>query len=33
MPHLLARLTREVPDAVDKYTPHGRLPAEEFSPS
>jgi uncharacterized protein YidB (DUF937 family) len=25
---LLARLSRELPDAVDKYTPHGRLPAE-----
>lgn len=24
---LLARLTREVPNAVDKYTPDGRLPA------
>ena len=25
---LLARLSRELPDAVDKYTPQGRLPAE-----
>ena len=25
---LLARLTRELPDAVDKYTPQGRLPTE-----
>jgi uncharacterized protein YidB (DUF937 family) len=25
---LLARLCRELPDAVDKYTPQGRLPAE-----
>jgi uncharacterized protein YidB (DUF937 family) len=25
---LLARLSRELPDAVDKYTPEGRLPAE-----
>lgn len=24
---LLARLSRELPEAVDKYTPHGRLPA------
>jgi uncharacterized protein YidB (DUF937 family) len=24
---LLARLSRELPDAVDKYTPQGRLPA------
>lgn len=24
---LLARLSRELPDAVDKYTPEGRLPA------
>ena len=23
---LLARLSRELPDAVDKYTPQGRLP-------
>jgi uncharacterized protein YidB (DUF937 family) len=30
---LLARLARELPDAVDKYTPHGRLPAEELSRS
>ena len=29
---LLARLSRELPDAVDKYTPHGRLPAETGSP-
>ena len=29
---LLARLSRELPAAVDKYTPHGRLPTEaEFS--
>jgi uncharacterized protein YidB (DUF937 family) len=29
---LLARLSRELPDAVDKYTPEGRLPTEaEFS--
>jgi uncharacterized protein YidB (DUF937 family) len=29
---LLARLSRELPDAVDKYTPQGRIPAEaEFS--
>jgi uncharacterized protein YidB (DUF937 family) len=25
---ILARLTRELPDAVDKYTPQGRLPTE-----
>ena len=25
---LLARLARELPNAVDKYTPHGRLPTE-----
>ena len=25
---LLARLTRELPNAVDKYTPEGRLPAD-----
>jgi uncharacterized protein YidB (DUF937 family) len=25
---LVSRLTRELPDAVDKYTPEGRLPAE-----
>lgn len=25
---LLARLSRELPNAVDKYTPHGRLPTE-----
>jgi uncharacterized protein YidB (DUF937 family) len=24
---LLARLSRELPSAVDKYTPEGRLPA------
>ena len=31
---LLARLTRELPDAVDKYTPQGRLPSEaEFERS
>jgi uncharacterized protein YidB (DUF937 family) len=29
---LLARLSRELPDAVDKYTPHGRLPAETDLP-
>jgi uncharacterized protein YidB (DUF937 family) len=29
---LLARLSRELPDAVDKYTPHGRLPAETDFP-
>lgn len=29
---LLARLSRELPDAVDKYTPQGRIPTEaEFS--
>ena len=29
---LLARLSRELPDAVDKYTPQGRVPTEaEFS--
>ena len=29
---LLARLSRELPEAVDKYTPQGRLPTEaEFS--
>jgi len=29
---LLARLSRELPNAVDKYTPQGRLPADtEFS--
>ena len=26
--HLLSRLCRELPDAVDKYTPQGRLPTE-----
>lgn len=26
---LMARLSRELPDAVDKYTPEGRLPTEE----
>jgi uncharacterized protein YidB (DUF937 family) len=31
---LLARLSRELPDAVDKYTPQGRLPTEaDFSRS
>lgn len=31
---LLARLSRELPDAVDKYTPQGRLPTEaDFSGS
>lgn len=30
---LLARLSRELPDAVDRYTPQGRLPTEaELSP-
>ena len=29
---LLARLSRELPDAVDKYTPQGRLPAETDVP-
>jgi uncharacterized protein YidB (DUF937 family) len=29
---LLARLSRELPDAVDKYTPHGRLPTETDIP-
>ncbi len=29
---LLTRLTRELPDAVDKYTPQGRLPTEADSP-
>jgi|SRR4051794_30031390 len=28
---LLARLSRALPDAVDKYTPHGRLPNEAES--
>jgi uncharacterized protein YidB (DUF937 family) len=27
-PELLARLSRELPDAVDKYTPQGRLPTD-----
>lgn len=26
---LLARLSRELPDAVDKYTPQGRLPTDD----
>ena len=26
---ILSRLTRELPSAVDKYTPEGRLPAED----
>jgi uncharacterized protein YidB (DUF937 family) len=26
---LLARLTRDLPDAVDKFTPQGRLPTED----
>lgn len=26
---LVARLSRELPDAVDKYTPQGRLPTDE----
>ena len=31
---LLARLSRELPDAIDKYTPQGRLPTEtDFSHS
>ena len=31
---LLARLSRELPNAVDKYTPEGRLPTEaDFSRS
>jgi uncharacterized protein YidB (DUF937 family) len=31
---LLARLSRELPDAVDKYTPQGRLPTQaDFSRS
>jgi uncharacterized protein YidB (DUF937 family) len=30
---LLARLSRELPDAVDKYTPQGRLPTEADFPS
>src|SRR5262245_58724534 len=31
---LLARLSRELPDAVDRYTPQGRLPTEtDFSRS
>ena len=29
---LLARLTRDLPDAVDKYTPQGRLPSEAEFP-
>jgi uncharacterized protein YidB (DUF937 family) len=29
---LLARLSRELPDAVDKYTPNGRLPTETDFP-
>ncbi len=29
---LLARLSRELPDAVDKYTPHGQLPTEPDFP-
>ena len=29
---LLARLSRELTDAVDKYTPHGRLPTETDFP-
>ena len=29
---LLTRLSRELPDAVDKYTPQGRLPTERDSP-
>jgi uncharacterized protein YidB (DUF937 family) len=30
---LLARLSRELPDAVDKYTPQGRLPTEALARS
>jgi len=26
---ILSRLTRDLPSAVDKYTPEGRLPAED----
>jgi uncharacterized protein YidB (DUF937 family) len=26
---LLSRLTREIPAAVDKFTPQGRLPTED----
>ncbi len=26
---LLARLSRELPNAVDQYTPHGRLPGRD----
>jgi uncharacterized protein YidB (DUF937 family) len=29
---VLSRLTRELPSAVDKYTPEGRLPAEDDGP-
>ena len=29
---LLARLSRELPDAVDRYTPQGRLPTETDFP-
>jgi uncharacterized protein YidB (DUF937 family) len=29
---LLTRLSRELPDAVDKYTPQGRLPTETDAP-
>jgi uncharacterized protein YidB (DUF937 family) len=29
---LLARLSRELPGAIDKYTPHGRLPTETDFP-
>lgn len=29
---LVARLSRELPDAVDKYTPEGRLPTEDDFP-
>ena len=29
---LVARLSRELPDAVDKYTPQGRLPSETDVP-
>src|SRR5215813_15017234 len=29
---LLTKLSRELPDAVDKYTPHGRLPTQADFP-
>jgi uncharacterized protein YidB (DUF937 family) len=28
---LFARLSRELPEAVDKYTPQGRVPAVAYS--